>query len=148
METDMETAVAPESAQSPAKNPNLARGVLVAKGGEWIIVGVPGTGYEIRLGVLRQPDVEVGKKIAGTIRLDARRVDVVKTGGRYIEPLVGRPRRVQGDVVAVDSTNRTVTVNATVPIVAKLARGQSPDQFKSGDFVAFDCMPDASFTVG
>ncbi len=145
------TAPSPESAPTagapaPRGNPSHARGTLAGKSGEEIIFAIPETNYELLLSVLREPSVEKGKKIAGVIRVDARRVDLVRTGGRYVEPVYGRPRRLQGDVIAVDPANRTLTVNAAIPFVAKLQKSQPVDQFKVGDFVAFECMPGASFT--
>lgn len=127
-------------------SPAHARGILVEADAQHIVLGIAGTDYQLSLQVYQQPKTEVGKRIAGTIRAQARRIDVVKTGGRYIEPLAGRPRRVQGQVVAIDEGERSVTVHAGVPIVCALDEHQRPSDFEVGHFVSFDVLAGASFT--
>lgn len=128
-------------------NPDHARGVLVESSAERITFAVPGTDYQLHLQVYQQPATPLGKRIIGTIRAQARRVDTVDTGGRYVEPVYGRPRRVQGEIVAVHAGDNSITVHAGVPIVCKLMDArQRADQFKVGDFVSFDVLPGASFT--
>ncbi|HVZ94086.1 MAG TPA: hypothetical protein VG797_06210 [Phycisphaerales bacterium] len=129
-----------------APDTNFARGVLGAKEVDHIVFTILGTDYKMHLQPAGAITTQVGKRILGEVRVQARRVDIVKTGGRYIEPVMGRPRRIQGDVIAIDSVSRTITVNATVPIVAKLDDRQNPGMFKIGDFVAFDAVPGATFT--
>lgn len=133
------------TADAPAI-PSHARGVLAQTGDDRIILAVPGTDYQLHLNVLRAPSTPVGKRIVGTIRATARRVDVVNTGGRYIEPVYGRPRRVQGQVTAIDAGAQTITVHAGVPVVCTLSTGQRADAFKVGDFVSFDVMAGSTFT--
>ena len=88
-----------------------------------------------------------GKKARGVIRANARRIDVVTTGGRYIEPVQGTPRRIQGPIIDVDTGRNTVTIHAAAPIVCKVTDPrQRADQFKPGDFVACDLIPGSSFT--
>lgn len=127
-------------------NPNIARAVLRESGDERVVLAVPGTDYQLHLGVYKAPSTPVGKRILGTIRAQARRIDVVHTGGRYIEPVYGTPRRIQGEIVAIDAANQTLTVHAGVPVVCKTDGRQRADQFKLGDLVAFDVLPGASFT--
>lgn len=126
----------------------MARGVLAEAGAGTIVFAVPGTDYQMHLGVSGPLGTHVGKRLVGTIRVQARRVDVVKTGGRYIEPVMGRPRRIQGDVIAVNPGANEITVEAAVPIVAKLDALQRAEAFRVGDFVAFDATPGAVFVPG
>ncbi|MGP1347063.1 MAG: hypothetical protein ACTS3F_10410 [Phycisphaerales bacterium] len=128
-----------------APNPNHARGVLEAVEGEHITLAIPGTSYQLLLKVLKAPATPIGKRLIGTIRATARRVDIVNTGGRYIEPVYGRPRRVQGRIDAIDTTNHTITVQAGIPIVCTLMKSQHNASFKVGDLVSFDVEPGASF---
>jgi hypothetical protein len=124
-----------------------ARGVLAAASDAQVSITIPGTDYRLDLEVYQRPAHPLGKRIAGTIRGQARRVDIVKTGGRYIEPVAGKPRRVQGVVAATDSGENSITVDAVVPIVCRLTDArQRAEQFRPGDLVAFDLMPGASFT--
>lgn len=127
-------------------NPNTARAVLHDANDDTVVLAVPGTDYLLRLSVYKAPSTPIGKRILGTVRAQARRIDVVRTGGRYIEPVYGPPRRIQGEIVAVDPANQTITVHAGVPVVCKTDGRQRADAFKVGDFVAFDVLPGASFT--
>lgn len=127
--------------------PTKARGVLEEARDERVIISFPNTSYRLHLHVLKPPSTPIGKRIHGTIRLGARRIDVVHTGGSYIEPVYGEPRRVQGEIIAVEKTDGSIVVNAgPCPIHVKLGKLQKPEQFQPGDFVSFDAESGASFT--
>jgi len=134
-------------------DPSLARGTLTSvvpatatKPG-YITVGFPNTSYDLHLLPTVPVKTPVGKKIMGTIHARARRIDEVKTGGRYVEPVFGRPRRVQGSVVAVDPTKNTVVVSAGVPFhCSPTDARQKAGDFVVGQFVSFDVLDGASFT--
>lgn len=133
--------------------PYLARGVLAqivaptATRPGHIVLALLDTSYEIHLLPVGPIATPVGKRIVGVIRAEARRVDVVKSGGRYVEPVAGRPRRVQGTVVGRDASANTITVNAGVPIVLKLTDArQRADQYEDGAFVSCDVCDGATFT--
>lgn len=124
------------------------RAILVAAGPDSVTLAIPGTDYRLTLAVYQTPTTQIGKRIIGTIHAKARRIDVVRTGGRYIEPIQGTPRRIQGQIVAADTGQNTVTVHAAAPFVCKITDPrQRADQFKEGDFVAFDVSPGTSFTA-
>ena len=125
---------------------DLARGVLAESTDDRIVLSIPGTDYQLHLAVYQRPSTPVRKRIIGTIRAQARRIDVVHTGGRYVEPVYGRPRRVQGEIIAVDPGSQTVTVHAGIPLVCKTDGAQRAEKFQVGDFVSFDVQPGASFT--
>lgn len=138
--------------RKPVDPANIARGVLLAEREGAIDLAVPGTDYRLSLLVATplnaaQNDL-LDRKIRGVIRAQARRIDVVITGGRYIEPVYGRPRRVQGRIVALDPAADTVTVQAhdALPIVCKTNGTQHASDFKVGQFVSFDVAPGASFS--
>lgn len=134
-------------------SPELARGVLAAvveptatRPG-YIRLTVPDTSYELHLRPAGAISTPVGKRIVGRIDAQARRIDTVKTGGRYIEPVAGRPRRVQGHVVAVDAASNTITINAGVPIRCALGDArQQASQFEVGQFVSGDVLDGATFS--
>jgi hypothetical protein len=110
-----------------------------------IVLGLPNTSYELYLIPTGPITAVVGKRLIGTIRAQARRIDVVGTGGQYVEPVMGRPRRVQGTVLRVE--NGAVVVDAGVAIHATPSdHRQSADQFQPGQFVSFDVAPGATFT--
>ena len=81
-----------------------------------------------------------------TIRAQAKRIDKSGKGGRYIEPVYGRPRRIQGTVVDVSPSDQTVTINATVPFVCRTNGLQGAGDFRAGDFVTCSIESGASFT--
>jgi hypothetical protein len=132
--------------------PTLARGVLdeVRPGGAapaMLKLTFPNTNYEMHLLADGPVATPVGKRIIGVVRAKARRVDVVRTGGRFVEPVYGRPRRVQGSIVAVNDGRRSIVVDAGVPIECELTdERQKPADFEVGQFVGFDVFGGATFT--
>lgn len=129
------------------RDPAHARGTLAAATRDSITLRIPGTEYRLELVVSELPGTPIEKKLSGIIRAQARRVDVVKSGGRYVEPIFGRPRRVQGAVIAANTSDNSITVDAGVPIICTLTDPrQRAEQFQIGDFVSFDVMPGTRFT--
>ena len=122
-------------------------GVVREKHDDRIVLSIPETSYQLHLNVYKPVETPVGKKITGVIRAQVTRLDKSGTGGKYIEPVYGRPRRIQGTIKSIDPAERTVTINATVPIVCKTDVNQNPSQFNVGDFVTCGVLPGASFTV-
>ncbi len=123
----------------------ITTGVLAEKTPEKIVLAVPGTDYRLHLAPHGQVDASLNDRISGTIRASARRVDVILAGGRYIEPVFGRPRRVQGRVIAGDIRQNTLTVLACVPMTVTLMPSQRAGKFAVGQMVSFDIEPGASF---
>jgi hypothetical protein len=150
------------AATQPTPSQNTARGLLYDASGATatrpasIVFHVPGSQYQIHLRQEGTVTGQVGKRIVGVIHASARRIDVTSQGGRFIEPVIGRPRRIQGTVVAHDNTANTITVNCAgsvavdggdLPIVCKLTDPrQKPDQFPVGTLVGFDVLDGATFT--
>jgi hypothetical protein len=133
--------------------PGVARGVLAefvaptpTRPG-YIVVEFPNTNYRMHLIPAGPITTPVGKRIIGTIRAAARRVDLVETGGRYVEPVYGRPRRVQGTVIGGDDHSRTIIVDAGMPIHCTMTDPrQVPSQFPRGALVSFDVLDGATFS--
>jgi hypothetical protein len=140
-------------APTTAIDPRLARGTLTgvvaptATKPGYITITIPNTSYDLHLLPAGPVKAEVGKRIVGTIHAKARRIDDVKTGGRYVEPVLGRPRRVQGSIVAVEPSRNEIVVNAGVPIhAAPTDPRQKAADFTVGQFVSFDVLDGATFT--
>lgn len=136
-------------------DPKLCRGVFEGTApaahsvgepsAEYIVISIPDTSYQLHLIPTSPVTTKKGDRIIGTIRLSARRIDVVQTGGRYVEPVFGRPRRVQGTVIAIERD--AIVVQAGVPIwVQPTDPRQSPDGFAVGQFVSFDALEGGTFT--
>ena len=124
---------------------STARGRLVENHDSAIVLGLGGTDYQLCLAVASPVRGEIGKSVAGRILAKAKRVDVVRTGGRYIEPIYGRPRRLQGRIVQLDSTANTLTVQTACPFICKLTVGQRASDFDISQFVAFDIESNVRF---
>jgi hypothetical protein len=132
-------------------DPAVARGVLEASVPETatapahLVISFPNTSYRTHLRPTAPVSTEPGKRILGVIRCKARRIDRVTTGGRYLEPVYGRPRRVQGSVLAV--TGDALVVDASVPVhVTPTDPRQKAADFAPGDFVSFDALEGATFS--
>ena len=131
--------------------PHLARGTVVehiaatATKPAFVVLGFANTSYKMHLEPTGEVATPVGKTVIGTIRAEAKRVDVVTSGGRFVEPVFGRPRQVQGAVLGNDGG--VITVHAGVPIVCTLSDPrQKAEDFAVGDFVGFAVSRGATFT--
>ncbi|QDU72608.1 hypothetical protein [Mucisphaera calidilacus] len=136
-----------QAAQHNSPNdPNLVAGVVEEVTDDTLTLRIPGTDYRLSL-VIRGETPEVGKTVTGTIHANAKRVDVIAAGGRYIEPVYGRPRRIQGRIIAGDPAANTITVKAAVPVVCAFTdQRQQTARFSAGQMVSFDVQPGATFT--
>lgn len=130
----------------PAVVPGIAAGRLEQISGDVIVFGVPDTDYRLHLVASAAVSAQVGERITGRIRARARRVDVVPSGGRYVEPVFGRPRRIQGRLIGGDVAANTITVDAAVPITVALMPAQQAADFCIGQLVSFDIERGATFT--
>lgn len=126
-------------------NPALAFGVLKHQHADHIVFGIPHTDYELHLQVDEPLDLEPGKPLRGRIFAQALRIDKARGGGRYIEPIYGRPRRLQGRIVATEPATNTITVHCGCPIQCVLGPRQQIPTFDVGDFVTFDIERGARF---
>ncbi|MBL8765007.1 MAG: hypothetical protein JNM07_12130 [Phycisphaerae bacterium] len=130
---------------------HLARGVLersveaTATRPGYIVMSVPNTSYALHLSPAAPVRAAPGKRLIGTIHAQARRIDRVGAGGRYIEPVAGRPRRVQGTVIARDSGAGTITLNCGVPVCVRTDGRQKAEEFGIGELVACDFVEMAEF---
>lgn len=134
-------------------DPTLARGVLESVSERTktdpghIVVSFPNTSYETHLRPTAEITAEIGKRIIGTIRVEARRLDVVDTGGKYIEPVYGQPRRIQGRVIAIVPETNSVVADCGMPVHLHLTDArQKASDFAQGDLVTCDVRDGATFT--
>ncbi len=124
---------------------SIVHGRLAESHPDRIVLALPGTDYLLHLVVDQPIDLPRNEPIAGRIHAQARRVDVVGTGGRYVEPVYGRPRRLQGRILEVDPQANTITVNGPCPFICELTANQRADQFRPGQLVSFDVLRGARF---
>jgi len=125
---------------------NVVCGRLESQSAGMIELSLPGTDYRLSLATAGEVKPDAVGQVCGRIRARARRVDVIRAGGRYIEPVFGRPRRLQGSVMAVDAGANTITVYCGCPFICELtAPGQRAEKFEVGQLVSFDVERGARF---
>lgn len=122
---------------------------LMGIGTDTIVLGLRDTDYRLYLVVDGPVTAPLNKLVTGCITARARRVDVVRRGGRYIEPVYGRPRRLQGTVVGVDGAANALAVRCGggATFVCTLMSDQAASDFQAGILVAFDIEPCAKFVM-
>jgi hypothetical protein len=118
--------------------PDVCRAILEAKSDEEIVLSLPGTSYRLHL----KPTVpaasiatEIGKRIRGVVRGKAQRMHAAAAGGRFIEPVYGHPRIVQGTVLATDAAANRVLIEMVIPAWLEVADGQKASEFAPGTLV-------------
>jgi len=137
-----------DAAVSDPKTPPVVAGVVDEVGDNWVQVRVPGTDYRLRLVPAEGLSAKVGEKVAGVVRVQALRMDVIPAGGRYIEPVYGRPRRVQGRVVGGNVDRNEVYVKAGPGVVVTPMAPQRAGDFMIGQMVSFDVRAGATIEMG
>ena len=125
---------------------DLARATLLSSSDGRIELGVPGTDYRLSLIPAAPIAAQVGKRVRGRIEGRALRLHIAAAGGRFIEPLAGAPRIVQGTVAAVDAAGRRLLLDVCVPIWITLDGDRSTDAFTIGTLVNFYMESGARFT--
>ncbi len=124
----------------------IVEGVLRATGDDFVSLAKAGTEYVLDLVVESPVGKEPGEKVRGEIRVSAAKITVIETGGKYIEPLVGTPRRVAGRIVEIDGRANLLVVDAG-PFVVVCTPGplQKAARFEVGKMVTMGVKPGASF---
>ncbi|MDZ4755323.1 MAG: hypothetical protein SGJ11_12625 [Phycisphaerae bacterium] len=135
--TDVSTSI--DATTSLSESPSdICKLVLVSKTDDVIVVSIPGTDYRLHL----RPSVpassiaaQEGKRIRGRVRGRALRIHGAAAGGRFIEPIYGHPRIVQGTVAVVDDRLNRLLVDMVIPVWLDLAEGQRATEFSVGQTV-------------
>lgn len=127
----------------------IARGVVLERGDGLLVLAVAGTEYRMHLVATTPADgmvTPVGKRIKGIIEAEALRMHTAQAGGRFVEPMWGAPRIVQGTVLAVDEQAGRVLLDVSVPMWVTVGDRQSASDFQPGQMVNFYVRSGASFT--
>jgi hypothetical protein len=100
----------------------------------------PGTNYCNSFAIQEDAVVKLspGKRVRGKIHAPAWKVDRVELGGNYVEPLVGRPRRMQGTIISVNAAANELTVQVGYEAIVTLPESLRADAFKPGERVGWD----------
>jgi len=129
----------------PAVASNVVRGTLLDSQPGRIVLGIPGTDYRLHLTVAAPIHAKVGRPITGRIDVHARRIDITRRGGQFIDPVYGRPRNIQGCVIETGPDRTTIVVKAAVPLHVRVQPPQKPTDFEVGSIVGFSVDPGATF---
>ncbi len=117
---------------------DICRAVLESKSDDLVVLSLPGTSYRLHF----KPTVPAsaimtaeGKRIRGRVCGKAQRIHPAQAGGRFIEPIYGHPRIVQGTVASVDAAGNRLLVEMVIPVWFSLERGQSANEFAVGQMI-------------
>jgi hypothetical protein len=96
-----------------------ARGKIIEVKNGLVVFQPSNTNYQIWLNVENDAKSEVSKHpIECFIRVEARKVYTVPSGGNFIQPIFGPPKIIQGRVRYADE--KTLVVHAGVPVIVDL----------------------------
>lgn len=124
----------------------ISEGVLREAHDGTIVLAKPQTDYALELLVDEPVAKEPGAKIRGEVRVQAARMDVIETGGKYIEPVSGPPRRVAGRIVEIDPRANLVVVDAgPFNVVCTPHPLQKASKFRVDQMVTMGIKPGARF---
>ncbi len=129
---------------SPSPN-DIAEFRLKSLESESAVFAIPGTDYRIELATSGLDASDVGTRVQGRVHGQAQRMHRTPAGGNFIEPLEGRPRIVQGTVIAVDPGRNEVLVDLVVPMRVAMFEGEHATTLSSGEMVNFYMEPGARF---
>ncbi|MBI1372661.1 MAG: hypothetical protein GC159_07850 [Phycisphaera sp.] len=125
----------------------VAKVYVKSQQGDRTVVNLPGTQYQIRLCATGKVEPTAQGRAWGVIRVPVWKLDLVSNGGAFVEPVFGRPRRVQGEVIAtLPETNSVVVLVAGQPIVGDLPERWQASQIAVGTRVGLDCPDGATFS--
>lgn len=121
-------------------------GILEEKSDEMIALHLLGSNYRLHLRITQPISAEPGARVKGTIHAQARRVDAIPAGGKFVEPVFGRPRQIQGTIVGGDLQANALHVKAgPAVVIAKLMTSQKAGDFSLGQMVNFSVERGATF---
>ena len=88
------------------------------------------TTYEIELGA-KNYGGPIGSRVEGQVRVSARKVYTVPSGGNFIAPIFGSPRIVQGRVRYLDE--KEMVVSAGTSVIVELPADEHAYDLVNGD---------------
>ena len=111
----------------------VVRGKVTAVRDNNVVVFQPaGTSYEFHLATRggARYDGPVNALVEGRVRLAARKVLTVPSGGNFIEPIFGQPRTIQGRVRHIE--DGMLVVQAGAPIAVELPASETALDLTNG----------------
>jgi hypothetical protein len=107
----------------------LASGKITSFQNGVAIFSPAGTNYELHLAAASY-DGPLNVPVKAVIRVIARKIWTVPSGGNFIAPILGTPRTIQGRVRALDQ--RSMIVQAGTPIVVEFPANDSAFDLANG----------------
>ncbi len=110
-------------------NGMATRGKVIAVKDGVVHFAPSGTNYELHLAAPGYSG-PTGTLVQGIVRVTARKVWTVPSGGNFVAPIFGPPRTIQGRVRALDE--RSLVVQAGVPILVELPADEAGYDLANG----------------
>jgi hypothetical protein len=133
----------------PTLEPVPARGKITSTAGGVVKFAASNTNYVLHLAA---PDLSgpLNTLIEGVIRVVARKVYTVPSGGNFITPIFGPPKTIQGRVRAL--SDRAMIVQAGTPVHVELPAEASAVELANGpiavgSLVNVVALPGATFEL-
>jgi len=105
-------------------------GQIINKLDQLVVFKPAGTSYELHLQTASPYEGPIQEPIDVVIRVTARKVYTVPSGGNFIQPIFGPPRIVQGRVKYADESQ--LVVHASANFVVELPASDSAIDLNSG----------------
>jgi hypothetical protein len=99
---------------SPSDFPTPGKVIEIRDDGATVVFAPRGTSYELHLKTASPYAGPTNSPIRAFIRVSARKVYTVRSGGNFITPIIGPPRIVQGRMLYADERELVVKAGANV----------------------------------
>jgi hypothetical protein len=133
------------------ENPNFpARGKVTSVTDQVVVFHPANTNYQLHLTATAPFTGPQDKPLQGIVRVTARKVYTVPSGGNFIQPIFGSPRICQGRVLYVDE--KSMVVQAGCPIHVELPSADNAIDLDNGNIavgtmVNVVALPGARFSL-
>jgi hypothetical protein len=107
-----------------------ARGKVTAVKDGIVVFAPSNTNYQLHLQAAKPYRGPIGQLISAVIRVKARKIYTVPSGGGFISPLFGPPRTIQGRALLVE--NGTLVLRAGVPVEIELPKSDDAIDLEEG----------------
>ena len=108
----------------------LARGKVIEAKDSMVVFQPSDTNYQMYLQIARPYTGPLGKLIDARLRVKARKVYTVPSGGGFISPIFGSPRTLQGRALHVEE--RAIVIRAGMPIAVDLPQPEDAIDLDNG----------------
>lgn len=131
-------------------NDFVARGKVIAVKDGHVVFNPAGFNYELHFTTARPFTGPLDTYIEVLLRVKARKVYTVPSGGNFISPLFGPPRTLQGRALYVE--DRVIVIKAAAPIAIELPEGSdaidlSEGGIRAGVLVNVAALPGATMAI-